>query len=89
MQGSRIPRLTHLQFLVLGLLRDGEQPGRLVRDALARHEPRSRTLYLPPMAGAGTLGGLQLGAHVAGEIDVDGFPSTRLSRPKPSSCRTP
>ena len=37
MQSTRIPRLTHLQFLVLGLLRNGEQPGRLVRDTLARH----------------------------------------------------
>ena len=36
--GSRkLPRLTHLQFLVLGLLRDGEQPGRAVREALAGH----------------------------------------------------
>ena len=36
--GSRkLPQLTHLQFLVLGLLRRGEQPGRVVRDALAAH----------------------------------------------------
>ena len=34
---ARLPRLTHLQFLVLGLLRNGEQPGRLLRDALASH----------------------------------------------------
>lgn len=37
MAGQRIPRLTHLQFLVLGLLRAGEQPGRVIRDALAAH----------------------------------------------------
>ena len=37
MAGTRIPRLTHLQFLVLGLLRDGEQPGRVIRDAIAAH----------------------------------------------------
>jgi DNA-binding PadR family transcriptional regulator len=37
MQKNRLPRLTHLQFLVLGLLRNGEQPGRLVRETLARH----------------------------------------------------
>jgi DNA-binding PadR family transcriptional regulator len=34
---KRLPRLTHMQFLVLGLLRNGEQPGRLVRDTLAAH----------------------------------------------------
>jgi DNA-binding PadR family transcriptional regulator len=37
MQSARIPRLTHLQFLVLGQLRDGERPGRVIRDALAAH----------------------------------------------------
>jgi DNA-binding PadR family transcriptional regulator len=37
MQDARIPRLTHLQFLVLGQLRDGERPGRVIRDALAAH----------------------------------------------------
>ncbi len=36
----RLPRLTHLQFLVLGLLRNGEQPGRAVRDQLAAHGVR-------------------------------------------------
>ena len=33
----RVPRITHLQVLVLGLLRTTEQPGRVVRDALAAH----------------------------------------------------
>ena len=37
MRSKSLPRLTHLQFLVLGLLRGGEAPGRLVREALARH----------------------------------------------------
>lgn len=37
MQTRRIPRLTHLQFLVLGLLRDGERPGRAIREAIAAH----------------------------------------------------
>ena len=37
MATTRIPRLTHLQFLVLGLLREGEQPGRVIRDAIAAH----------------------------------------------------
>ena len=34
---KRLPRLTHLQFLVLGLLRKGEQPGRAIRETLATH----------------------------------------------------
>ena len=34
---DRLPPLTSLQFLVLGALREGEAPGRAVRDALARH----------------------------------------------------
>src|SRR4051794_30563121 len=37
MSTRRIPRLTHLQFLVLGLLRDGERPGRAIREAIAAH----------------------------------------------------
>jgi DNA-binding PadR family transcriptional regulator len=40
MSTKRLPRLTHLQFLVLGLLRSGEQPGRVVRDAIAAHGVR-------------------------------------------------
>src|SRR4030095_2723341 len=37
MAGQRVPKLPPLQFLVLGLLRDGEQPGRAIRDAIAAH----------------------------------------------------
>ena len=37
MSRPRIPDITHLQFLVLGMLRRGERPGRLVRRALAKH----------------------------------------------------
>jgi DNA-binding PadR family transcriptional regulator len=37
MSRRRIPEITHLQFLVLGMLRGGERPGRFVRRALARH----------------------------------------------------
>ncbi len=40
MQTRRIPTITHLQFLVLGLLRDSEQPGRVIREALAAHGVR-------------------------------------------------
>lgn len=31
-----MPAITHLQFLVLGLLRQGERPGRFLRRALAK-----------------------------------------------------
>lgn len=37
MSRRRIPAITHLQFLVLGMLRAGERPGRHVRRALQRH----------------------------------------------------
>ena len=37
---QRLPDLTHLQFLVLGVLHAGEQPGRVVRDAMKAHGVR-------------------------------------------------
>lgn len=37
---AQLPELTHLQFLVLGVLHRGEQPGRVVRDALAAYGVR-------------------------------------------------
>jgi DNA-binding PadR family transcriptional regulator len=40
MSPRRIPEITHLQFLVLGMLRQGERPGRYLRRALARHGVR-------------------------------------------------
>jgi DNA-binding PadR family transcriptional regulator len=40
MAGQRVPKLTHLQFLVLGLLQEGEQPGRAIREAIAAHGVR-------------------------------------------------
>src|SRR5687767_1736034 len=40
MSPRRIPEITHLQFLVLGMLRGGERHGRVVRRALARHGVR-------------------------------------------------
>jgi DNA-binding PadR family transcriptional regulator len=38
---DRLPGITHLQFLVLGLLRSGEQAGREVRDVLAGYGVKS------------------------------------------------
>src|ERR1051325_9414404 len=35
MRERRLPEITHLQFLVLGVLRAGEQPGRAIREVLA------------------------------------------------------
>lgn len=32
-----LPELTHLQFLILSILMDGEQSGRFVREKLAEH----------------------------------------------------
>ena len=40
MSPRRIPEITHLQFLVLGMLRGGERHGRVIRRALARHGVR-------------------------------------------------
>jgi DNA-binding PadR family transcriptional regulator len=35
-----LPDLTHLQFLILSLLLDGEQPGRFIREKLAEEGER-------------------------------------------------
>ena len=35
MSPPRLPQITHLQFLVLGRLLNDEQPGRVIRDAIA------------------------------------------------------
>lgn len=40
MRKPQLPDLTHLQFLVLAVLHGGEQPGRVVRDALAAYGVR-------------------------------------------------
>jgi DNA-binding PadR family transcriptional regulator len=40
MSSRRVPRITHLQFLVLVALRAGERPGRYIRRVLARHGVR-------------------------------------------------
>jgi DNA-binding PadR family transcriptional regulator len=36
----RIPPITHLQFLVLGCLVEGEQPGRAIRETIAAYGVR-------------------------------------------------
>ena len=40
---DKLPGITHLQFLVLGLLQAGEQPGREIRDVLVRYGVKSTT----------------------------------------------
>jgi len=38
---DKLPGITHLQFLVLGLLQSGDQAGRDIRDVLARYGVKS------------------------------------------------
>jgi len=70
MSRGRIPEITHLQFLVLGMLRSGERTGRLVRRTLKRHGiERSGPAFYQMMAR------LEDAGLVAGEYDqkiVDG-----------------
>ena len=40
MREPKLPPITHLQFLVLGILAGGEQPGRVIRDTIARYGVR-------------------------------------------------
>ena len=40
MSKSRLPPITHLQFLILGCLLDEEQPGRIVREMIAGYGVR-------------------------------------------------
>jgi len=40
MRPKELPALTHLQFLVLGVLRANEQPGRVIRQAIATYGVR-------------------------------------------------
>ncbi|MGE0862898.1 MAG: hypothetical protein AB7P34_03260 [Vicinamibacterales bacterium] len=40
MSKPALPTLTHLQFLVLGVLRNGDQPGRAVRQVLSAYGVR-------------------------------------------------
>ena len=37
---SRLPAITHLQFLVLAIVKGGDQPGRVLRTIIARHGVR-------------------------------------------------
>lgn len=40
MQSPRLPTLSHLQFLALGVILAGDEPGRVIREAVARHGAR-------------------------------------------------
>jgi len=40
MAKAKLPAITHLQFLVLGCLRAGEQPGRAIRETIAAYGVR-------------------------------------------------
>jgi DNA-binding PadR family transcriptional regulator len=64
MSRRTIPELTHLQFLVLSILRSGPRTGRQVRKALARHGVRrSAPAFYQMMAR------LEDAAFVDGEYD--------------------
>ena len=39
-QPARLPALSHLQFLTLGVLIGGDEPGRVIREVLAEHGAR-------------------------------------------------
>jgi DNA-binding PadR family transcriptional regulator len=70
MSPRAIPEITHLQFVVLGLLRAGEKTGRHIRRALTRHGVRrSAPAFYQMMAR------LEDARFVSGEYDqkiVDG-----------------
>ena len=49
--GGRLPAISHLQFLTLGVLLGGEQPGRVIRDAVAAYgSPRTGPAFYQMMA---------------------------------------
>jgi DNA-binding PadR family transcriptional regulator len=64
MSQGRIPELTHLQFLVLGILRGGERAGRHLRRALAQHGIKRTAPAFYQM-----MGRLEDAGYVAGEYD--------------------
>ena len=72
MSRPRIPDITHLQFLVLGMLRAGERPGRFLRRGLARHGiARTGPAFYQMMArleDAGLVGGAYDQRIVEGQI---------------------
>ena len=48
---AKLPAISHLQFLALGVLLGGEQPGRIIRDAVGRFGVRrSRAAFYQFMA---------------------------------------
>jgi DNA-binding PadR family transcriptional regulator len=70
MSRRSIPELTHLQFLVLGILRSGTHTGRHVRRALSKHGIRRTAPAFYQM-----MARLEDAAFVSGEYDqkvVDG-----------------
>ena len=72
MSPQRIPEITHLQFLVLGVLRHGERSGRVVRRTLKRHGiDRSGPAFYQMMArleDAGLVNGEYAQKIIAGQI---------------------
>jgi DNA-binding PadR family transcriptional regulator len=63
MSHRRIPDITHLQFLVLGILRGGDRTGHAVRRALGRHGIRRSGPAFYQMMARLEDGGLVAGAY--------------------------
>jgi DNA-binding PadR family transcriptional regulator len=86
MRSKSLPRLTHLQFLVLGLLRAGEAPGRLGREALGRHgvERTAPAIYqlLARLARDGLIGGGDEQVTVRGQAGTE-----RRDRLRPTGAK--
>src|SRR3954464_1262412 len=72
MSPRAVPDITHLQFLVLGMLRAGERRGRLLRRALERHGVRGTAPAFSQMMArledAGLVGGEYEQKIVEGQI---------------------
>jgi hypothetical protein len=82
----RVPDATHLQFLVLSVLRGGEQPGRLIRGALADHGARRTAAAFYQLMARLEQDGLVAGAY-APVIVGDQSVTERRYRIKPAGLK--
>jgi len=64
-----LPPLTHLQFLVLGILRDGTQLGSVIRDELATHGVRKSGPAFYQLMARLEDGGMVSGRYESKEIE--------------------
>src|SRR4051812_44116076 len=86
MSPRRIPDITHLQFLVLGILRGGERSGHAIRKGLARHGvKRSGPAFYQMMARLEDAG-LAAGAYDQKVIDGQIIKERRYSLTAPGDA---